>query len=170
MKGLVSTIAIRPQFRSTLAGNVATGGALREAAQFEGEQSRTELGLTGALISTAGGDCILTVTGDNDGATSISDFSDMDVIVQFAEANNPPQQLSYTTGDTPSSTGNWAKILTPFSTSDKFQPGIFDPGDTIVIQAQLSLPVAGDTTGTVTIGAPNGVIDTLSFSLSTPCP
>ena len=50
-------------FRSTLFGNVSTGSALREAAQFEGEQSRTEIKLTAGSVSTAGGNCILTRDG-----------------------------------------------------------------------------------------------------------
>lgn len=157
-------------FRSTLFGNVSTGSALREAAQFEGEQSRTEIKLTAGSVSTAGGNCILTVTGDNDGVTSISNFDEMDVIVQMVEGNNPPQSLTYNSGDSPTSTGDWAKDLTPFFTSDAFQPGIFNPGETIVIQAKLSLTVAGDSNATMTVAAPNGVTGTRTVSLTTPCP
>ena len=110
------------------------------------------------------------MTGDNDGVTSISNFDEMDVIVQMVEGNSPPQSLTYNSGDSPTSTGDWAKDLTPFSTSDAFQPGIFNPGETIVIQAKLSLTVAGDSNATMTVAVPNGVTGTRTVSLTTPCP
>ena len=157
-------------FRSTLFGNVSTGSALREAAQIEGERSRTEIDLTDGSVSTAGGVCILIVTGDNDGVTAISDFDEMDVIVQMVEGNNPPQRLTYNSGDSPTSAGDWAKNLTPFATSDAFQPGIFNPGETFEIKVKLSLTVGGDSNATVTVGAPNGVTTTRTVPLTTPCP
>ena len=92
----------------------------------------------------------------------------MDVIVQFTQANNAPQSLEYTTGGTPSSTGEWAKTVT--SATDKFEPGLFNPGETMVIKAKLNLTQAGDTSGILTVGTPNGVTDTATFSLTTPCP
>ena len=154
-------------FRSTLFGNVVTSNAIKEATQLVGERNRTEISIQSAAINTSSGSCILVVTGDNEGATSVSDFSMMDVIVQFGEANNYPRRFTYTTGDSPSSAGDWAKELV--STSDLFQPGIFNPGEIIVIRGKLSLPEANDTAGTVTVGTDNGVIDTASFSITTPC-
>jgi len=155
--------------RTTLFGNMLTSNAMKESAQLLGERARTEMSLKTPTITTADGSCTLTVTGDNTGSTAITDFPLMDVIVQFAPGANDPQRLNYTTGDSPPSTGDWAKNLTPFSTSDKFQPGIFNPGETVIIKAKLAATVVGDTTGTVTVAAPNGVIDTASFSLTTPC-
>ena len=154
--------------RTSLFGDVLLGNAVKEAVDLEGERARTVIGLGTPSIDTGDGTCTLTVTGDNDGAVSLGDFSTMDVIVQTLEGNNAPVQLNYTTGDTPSSTGDWAKELP--STSDIFAPGIFNPGETITIKARLDLSVAGDTAATVTVGTQNGVTDMRSLSVVTPCP
>ena len=154
--------------RTSIFGDVPLGNAVKEAVDLEGERARTVIDLGSPSIDTGDGTCTLTVTGDNDGSISIGDFSLMDVIVQTLEGNNAPVQLNYTTGDTPTSTGDWAKELP--STLDVFAPGIFDPGDTITIKARLDLSTAGDTAATVTVGTPNGVTDTRSFTAVTPCP
>lgn len=154
--------------RSGLVGTAAVSGALQEATRLDGQQFRTEISFDDAAINTDDGNCNLTVTGDNTGAVSIVDFSMMDVIVQLTQGNNAPQSLEYTTGGTPSSAGDWAKPVT--SASDKFELGLFNPGETMVIKAMLSLTVGGDTSGEVTVSTPDGVTDTATFSLTTPCP
>ncbi len=56
--------------------------------------------------------------------------------------------------------GEAATTLTPFPTSDAFQPDIFNPGETFEIKANLALTVA----------APNGVTAIRTVPLTTPCP
>ena len=157
-------------FRTGLFGDVLISDATKDASRLLGERARTEISLRSAAIGTANGICTLTVTGDNIGATSIDDFSRMDLIVQFSEGVNVPQRFAYTTGASPVSTGDWVKDLNLASNPDLYEPGILNPGEAIKATAKLDLPSAGDTSGTVTLGTPNGVIDTLSFGLVTPCP
>ena len=66
-------------FRTTLFGNVIISNSMKEANQLSGEQARTDIRLTGASITTGDGYCKLTVTGDNKGAISISDYDRMDI-------------------------------------------------------------------------------------------
>ena len=157
-------------FRTGLAGQTAMGQATKQAAKDAGERARTRIVLTTVSLSTAGGTCILTVTGDNIGATSIAEFSRMDMIVQLAEGNNSPQRLTYITGDTPASAGQWTVALGSASTADLYEPGILNPGEAITAKARLDLTVAGDTRATVTLGTPNGAAVAKSLNLITPCP
>ena len=104
-----------------------------------------------------------TVAVENNGAVSLVDPSRMDVIVQFPGGNNAPQRLTYA-GAGPPNLGEWAST----SISGSFDPGIFDPGEDMQIDAKLSLS-ASDPTGTVTVATPNGVIATASFPAVSPC-
>ena len=145
-------------FRTTLQANVVIGDTTRESIRIAGERARTEISIT----SVVGSGCGLTITVDNTGAISIADASRMDVIVQYPAGNNPAQRLTYVlTG--PPGIGEW----TADSISGQFQPSIFDPGEMMTIEAQLSLVEAG--AGMVTVGSHNGVIDTGDFPSLTPC-
>ena len=144
-------------FRTTLFGNVIISNSMKEANQLSGEQARTDIRLTGASITTGDGYCKLTVTGDNKGAISISDYDRMDIILQFDQASNAPQALSYNSGNT-ASTGDWtSRLVAPY---DKFEPTIFNAGETITIEGRLSSLVTGDESALVTVGAPTGVTAT----------
>jgi len=159
-------------FRSELLGNLLVTDALKEASELTGEQVRTRIDLTDFEIDTGDGKCILTVTGDNTGATSIADLGKMDVIVQFTTkfttGDNPPQRLTYVTGDKPSTTGDWAKR----SISGEFEPGIWNPDETLILKGWLNLALGSvDITATVTVATPRGVTDTITASdvLTLPC-
>ena len=145
-------------FRTTLYGNVLIGDTTRESIRISGERARTEI----KIISIVGGGCSLTITVDNTGSTSIANVSLMDVIVQFPASNNSAQRLTYDQAGPPG-IGEWTVNLI----SGQFQPGIFDPGETMTIGAQLSLVEAG--AGTVTVGSHNGIIDTGAFPTLSPC-
>ena len=153
-------------FRSNLFGNVLVGNATKEAAQLLGERNRTEISINS--ITTGDGGCDLTVVLKDTGSTSMSDFSHMDVIVQFTEGMNAARRLTYTGDSGSPGQGEWASTL--IATSDKFEPGIFNPGETMTVTAKLSLPKTGDRAGQVTIGTPNGIVATGSVSgLEAPC-
>ena len=162
--------AMLDTFRSNLVGDMLVGTAIKEATYVSGERNRTEIGITGGpTLSASSVECTLRMTGDNTGATSMFDFSSMDLILQTDQGNNPAQKLTYTTatsGDVPVSTGDWAGVLS----AHPFEPGIFNPGETMGITVRVDLPVSGDTSGQVTLATPNGVTTVGSFSLTPPAP
>ena len=146
--------------RSTLHGNTLVGMSTKLAIRLSGERARTAIDIT----STSGdGACNLTINVDNTGTVSVKELSLMDVVVQFPGGNNPPERLEYA-GSTPPNLGQWSAT----SVSGPFEPGIFNPGETMTIDAQLLLIEADD--GTVTVGTPNGIVDTAVFPVLTPCP
>jgi len=145
--------------RSTIHGNMLMALATKEAIRLSGERSRTAIAITGA---TTDGVCNLTVDVDNTGAVAIKDIPIMDVVVQYPGGTSAPQNLVYVDAG-PLSVGEW----TPDSISGQFDPGIFNPGETMQISGKLTLS-ASESTGTVTVGTPNGVIDAASFPAVTP--
>ena len=146
--------------RASLVGNVIIGSSTKEAIWVSGQRARTEIG----IASTTGGSfCELTVDVDNSGATSIAGPSLMDVIVQFPSGNNQAQRLVHNPSGVPG-VGEWAVT----SISGNFEPGIFNPGEIMTIDAKLALVEAGD--GTVTIGTEYGITDSAAFPTLSPCP
>ena len=148
-------------FRANVYGNLVTTASTKQAVRLSGERARTIIEIDG---TSTDGLCNLTVDLENKGAVSLVDPSRMDVIVQFPGGNNPPQRLAYAPSGPPN-LGEWASA----SISGAFNPGIFDPGEDMEINAKLLL-IAGDPTGTVTVATPNGVIATASFPAVSPCP
>ena len=146
--------------RSTIHGNLLMAIATKEAIRFSGERSRTVIAINGASTD---GSCNLTVDVDNTGAVSIKDLPIMDVVVQYPGGSTAAQRLVYVNAG-PLALGEW----TPNSISGQFDPGIFNPGETMQFSGKLSLS-GPESTGTVTVGTPNGVIDDASFPAVAPC-
>lgn len=144
--------------RTTQSGNAQVSRATRDAVELVGARARTTI----AVASTSSsGTCNLSISVDNTGATSVSDFTRMDVILQFPTGNNAAQRLDYVSG--PATVGEWAAT----TISGAFEPGVLNPGETMTIDAQALVVEAGS--GTVTISTPNGVIATGAFPSLTAC-
>ena len=78
----------------------------------------------------------------------------MDFIVEYINAlsNQVVTRLTYTTGVL--ANNEWKKIsISP----DSYQPGAWDPNETITLEALLSPTQKTDSTATVSITTPNGV-------------
>lgn len=146
-------------FRTTLYGNVLVSGATKSSAQLVGERARTVIGITS---TTGDGACNLTVVVENTGATTITNFSLVDFILGFSVGINPPRRMIHSSS-VPPDFGEWA--LT--SITGPFEPGILNPGESMTLNAKLSMIEASD--GVLTIGTPNGIIDTALFPTLTPC-
>ena len=146
-------------FRTTLFGNVIVDNAMKESTQIEGARARTTISIISTTADNVTG--TLKVEVKNTGSTSVPNLSTGDVIVQFPEGNNNPQRLTYTESSL-LSPGEWTATMT--TTSDKHEPGIFNPGEVVTVSAVLS--ETGDATGTVTVSTPNGITDSASFRLT----
>jgi len=143
-------------WRVNLVGNVVIQSASKGALQLEGERARTVPNMVTASANRNNN--TLAVTLQNDGATSVpvSGFPDMDVVVIYDLAAQTPLRLTYTATNPPPS-GQWTKT----SISGGFEPDVWNPTETLAILATLN--GADCNKGTVTVGFPNGVIDTNPF-------
>ena len=143
-------------WRVSLGGNALIHSATKSATELEGERARTV-----PSITTAKGDRnnnTLSVTVKNDGATAApaSDFDKMDIIVIYDSAAQAPVRLTYTTTNPPPD-GQWTKT----DIAGAFEPDVWNPAENLTILADLVGATCAP--GTVTVGFPNGIIDTNPF-------
>ena len=142
--------------RSAIISDTNVGLAAERAVDRTGDRSRT----TFIIQSATGSGANLTVVARNDGSAPVSDFAHMDFIVDYIGGGAQViVRLTYTEG----ALGNnqWKRTsITP----DLFQPGTWNPGETVTLDAQLDSAQDAATTGTVAVGTPNGVASTANFS------
>lgn len=155
----VFVAGVTVMFRTTLYGNLLLSGATKSSGQLVGDRARTVIGIT----STAGdGACNLTVVVENTGATTITDYSMVDFILEFSVGINLPRRITHSSSEPPDF-GEWAVT----SITGTFEPGSLNPGESMTLNAKISMIEASD--GKLTIGTPNGIIDTALFPTLTPC-
>lgn len=117
------------------------------------QRAGTELAITSTSIDGAGAN--VTVTIRNDGMTPIADFSRMDVVVQyFGETGTRYDKwLAYTSGALASDT--WT---TGAFTNDVFEPGIFNPGETMEVLFRVNPVIGAGTTNKAVISTEQGIV------------
>ena len=110
----------------------------------------------------------LEVTLKNNGQTKLSDFARWDVIVQYYDSGGSynVKWLPYVTGAL--GDDQWTKkgiyLNAAGDTPEVFEPGILNPGEEMVIEAELNPKVGAGTTNDVIIFTPNGVLASISFT------
>jgi hypothetical protein len=132
-------------------GADAIGQTMRESEARYGQQNRTGLTITAVTVDPTGANIAVTVR--NDGATPLGDWVAMDVLVQyFGETGTRYDKwLSYAQvlGSDTWTTG-------PF-TSDVFEPGILNQGESVELQLRVNPVIGASTTNRAIIGTDRGV-------------
>lgn len=136
----------------------ATQAAISDATlamqEREGERQRTQLKPLGVTTSAQGD--FVQVTLRNTGSTKLADFDEWDVILHYSDgANTLTSWYPYGT-----QVNNWSEQL--FTTADPatpevIEPGIFNPGEEIVVTINVSPALGTGTTDLVAVSTPNGV-------------
>jgi hypothetical protein len=129
----------------------------------EGEMMRTELDtLRAAQLSW--GD-YLRVTVQNSGQIKLASFDKWDVIVSYEADGGTTYStwLPYTTDSEPGN-NEWTKARIGYNGPiEYFEPEILDPGEEMVILADINPLPASDTSGEVSLTTPNGIYDFMTF-------
>ena len=141
-------------FRMNLFGDVLINAAMKESIDVLGDRARTAIEIPSS--SSDDGLCDLTINIANTGTTAITDFSQMDFVVLFTTGNNTPDKLTFAEGSE-LNPGEWEVS----SISGQMEPGILNPGETLIAEAKLDLAEEGS--GVLTVGTPNGITDTRPF-------
>jgi len=128
----------------------------------EGDMMRTGVDVFRAAQLSWGD--YLRVTVKNSGQTKLASFDKWDFIVSYvaADANAHSTWLPYTA----LAPGNneWQKARIGLNGPvEYFEPGILNPEEEMVILAKLDPLPGDDTNGEISITAPNGVYDSLTF-------
>ena len=146
--------------RSATISSTVVATSAKDAIDRSGERARTMFRIENTTVSGAGAD--LTVQVENIGAMSISDFPHMDLIVKYTHpvTGSPPVIgfLPYTEGGL--GNNQWTvNSITP----DGFEPGVWNPGESMTLGVKLDPPQKTSTTGTLAVASPNGVSATAYF-------
>jgi hypothetical protein len=146
-----------------LTSNDAAALSVDEFSVREGDIARTSLDIVSAdELEWAD---LLRVTIANNGQTRLADFDKWDFIIHYTDSEGDVLTgwMPYSTGILTDNSWQAAKICLN-GARECFEPGILNPGEELVMLARCTPLPAGNTTGEVTVAAPNGVYDTASLN------
>ena len=144
-------------FGAFLSASVSQGESLRVLTHVSSERLGSALTITSASVVTpAGPDVAVQV--DNSGSQSVARFGDLDVILRYTDTDNTAalMYLAYTSGVLGSN--QWT-IATTGVQPDNFNPGMWDPGETLPIDLRGSPAIKSGIAAEVVVGTPWGVND-----------
>ncbi|HZP56758.1 MAG TPA: hypothetical protein VFC53_04295 [Dehalococcoidia bacterium] len=146
---MLSTVFIA---RGGFIGMDAVGQSLKQQETTIGQQNRTGLTVTGTSIDGTGSN--LTITVRNDGQTPVSQWDEMDIVLQyFGEAGGRfDKWIPYTAG--PLGADTWT---TGSFANDIFEPGILNTGESVDLLVRVNPAVAAGSTNWAIIGTEKGV-------------
>jgi archaellum component FlaF (FlaF/FlaG flagellin family) len=132
--------------------------SLKEMESRIGEQSRTRTSIISATLDPNGH--TLNVTLRNEGQTRLTEYAQFDVIADYTGASGVTSAwLPYVAG--PAMANTWTILSIG---GDSFEPGLVNPGETAVIQIELSPGVAPGYTNRIIIVSETGVAVSAPFS------
>ena len=147
-------------FGTFLSTSVSQGESLKVLTDVGGKRLGSALTITSASVVTPGGTDVA-VQVDNSGSQSVVRFGELDVILEYTDtdSNAALRYLPYTSG----APGNnqWT-IATTGVQPDSFNPGMWDPGETLPIDLRVSPAIKSGTAAEVVVGTPWGVNDNSS--------
>ena len=144
-------------FGAFLSASVSQGESLRVLTHVSSERLGSALTITSASVVTpAGPDVAVQV--DNSGSQSVARFGDLDVILRYTDTDNTAalMYLAYTSGVLGSN--QWT-IATTGVQPDSFNPGMWDPGESLPIDLRVPPAIKSGTAAEVVVGTPWGVND-----------
>jgi flagellar protein FlaF len=142
----------------------ATQAAISDASltMQEREAERMRTGITPLAAATSDGNSVQLIL-KNTGSIKLMDFDKWDVILQYSDGSSTlTNWYSYGTGQ-----NQWQQQL--FTTTsppspEVIEPGIFNPGEEMVVTVNVSPAVGTGTTDLVAVSTPNGVTTSSVFT------
>ncbi|HLF26152.1 MAG TPA: hypothetical protein VJG32_07440 [Anaerolineae bacterium] len=143
----------------SIAAQATISEASRLLQERAGDRARTDLTPLG-VTTTPLGDYV-EVRLKNTGDTKLADFDQWDVIMQYTDGlgGYHVQWYGYPI--------DWTQqiyLAASPPTAEVFEPGIFNPGEELVLRVRVSPGVGSNTTNLATVGSPNGITATAVFT------
>ena len=131
--------------------------------------ARTELALISVDPNASSTDVDVTIR--NSGQTSLGKFDEWDVVIRYYATSNDVdlnlQWMSYVSTSTPA-TLEWTVegIYSNATTRDAetYEPNLFNPGEEMILRANVTPAIPGSTNNSINIGTSNGVSLPAPFS------
>ena len=146
------------------------GETVKRSAELYGEVSRTGMASLEVDITSGPSGFFIDWSIRNTGQTELRGFEDWDVIVAYQDSSGSglvTRRLTYSSSDPPA-VNDWTVqgvyLDAEALTDEVFDPGIVNPGEELIISAQLSPVIASGTTNQVTLAVSNGVTVSAQFS------
>src|SRR5574341_1281873 len=117
------------------------------------DRARTDLAPISAQVSDDG--VVVELTVRNTGQTKLADFNQWDMILQYYDTGAAYHivWVPYEAGDQPA-LNTWGVVGI---SQDVYDPGIFNPEETITVQFKVSPAVGPETTNRVALTTPSGL-------------
>jgi hypothetical protein len=146
---------------NALTAQATLADASRAMQERAGERARTNLAPVNATASGAGD--LVFVTLKNSGTQKLADYEKWDVVLQYSDgATNQIKWYPYGAG-----ANRWAaqiyQSVTPL-TAEVFEPGIFNPGEEMLITVNVTPNVGASTLNLAKISTPNGITASMVFT------
>jgi archaellum component FlaF (FlaF/FlaG flagellin family) len=136
------------------------------------DQSHTDLAVIGVVTDEEAGEG-MTVTLRNEGDTRLTDFDQWDVFLEYygPSGTYKIRWLAYSEEIDPTNAWTVSGIYADAAAGigERFEPGILNPGEEMVVRIGLSPAIGLDTANRIAISATNGV-GTSTIFLRTPTP
>ena len=137
-------------FGAFLSTSVSQGQSLKVLTDVGSKRLGSALAITSASVVTPGG-ADVAVQVDNSGSQSVVRFGELDVILKYTDTDDIAalRYLAYTSGALGSN--QWT-IATTGVQPDSFNPGMWDPGETLPIDLRVSPAIKAGTAAEVVVG------------------
>lgn len=126
-----------------------------------GDRARTNITPLSAQTASLGSQVLVTLK--NIGSTKLADFDEWDVILQYSDGTNNWAKW-YPNGN---GTNQWSETIylnASSQTAEVIEPGIFNPGEEMVLTVVVSPTVGTGTTNLAVITTPNGISASTVFT------
>lgn len=135
--------------------------ALNDAWDSQEKRLRENASITSTSASDSGGGTNVTVLVENTGEVAVSDFDEMDLLVQYTTPPDATVVVRLPFVATGPGNNEWTVAsISP----DTFHPGIWDPGETATVSLRLVPPSKAGTYGTVAVVLTKGASDSAYFN------
>ena len=121
------------------------------------DQARTDLQILGATAVSAN---LVDITIKNTGTTKLADFERWDVIIDYTSSALGDLVTWYPYGD-------WTRqiyISAATSTYEELEPNILNPGEEMIINVSISIPINPGSSNVAIISTPNGIAVSAPFA------
>jgi hypothetical protein len=147
-------------FSTFLSISTTQSDSLKELGQVNRERASSLISISSAGVtgSSPGVSTDMTLQLENIGSRSVADFERMDVIIQYTDSSDSPVHRYLTYNPDGLGDNRWS-IPVGGITPDTYNPGMWDPGETLTIDLRVTPDVKSGTQAVIAVATPAAASD-----------
>lgn len=152
-------------FGTFLSVSTNQSDALKDLGTVERERAGSLISIASASItgSVSGTSTDMTLAVDNAGSRSVAEFNEMDVIVEYTDSSDGLVRRYLDYNATGIGDNQWTVPVTGV-TPDTFNPGMWDPDETLTIDLRVAPDVKTGTSAVIGVATPRAASDQTTVS------